>query len=136
MLIPSYLVVHRGTNNVTLRNPVTFNDSGNHLTILAKVAPYSTYSSSLDLSYPPNLDDFARKVGLLLASFYSNSNNETLTNKTKLVVGNGTSAYLFQSEVATSNPINNQGQKLLYHSYYLMLSDNLVLPLIRPDSYQ
>lgn len=126
MQVPSYLVVHRGTDNVTLRIPASFNDSSNHLTILAVVTPYSKYTSQMDLSFTPNLDDFARKFGLLLVSFYSKNNNETLTNKTKLVVGNGTSAYLFQSETTLNNTTNNHAQKLLYRSYYLMLSDNLI----------
>jgi hypothetical protein len=80
----------------------------------------------MDLSFTPNLDGLSKHVGLLLASFYSKNNNETSTNKTKLMVGNGTSAYLFQSETTLKNTTNNHGQRLLYRSYYVMINDNLV----------
>ena len=124
MLIPSYLVVHRYADNVILRNPPSFNDSSNHLTISARVTPASNYFMSVG-SFTPNLDNFAKHIGLYLASLYP-IYNETVTNKTKLVVGNGTSAYLFQSETSLNNTIANHGQKVLYRSYYLTLIDNLV----------
>lgn len=123
MQIPSdVIVVNRGNDNVTLRNPGTFYNSS-HLKVIVSVGRYGTYSSQLDLSYPPSLDDLARHYALLLAS--SNSNNQTLTNKTKLVVGNGTIAYLFQGETTLNNTANHS-QKTVFYSIYLILSDNLV----------
>lgn len=126
MQVPSYLVVHRGAGNVTLRNPTSFNDSSNYFRIWTSVNPYSKFVFPMDRSFTPNLDDFAKHIGLVLASLYSKDNDETLTNKTKLVIGNGTSAYLFQSETTLNNTAVNNGQKLLYRSYYVMFNDNLV----------
>lgn len=127
MQIPSYLLVHRYADTVVLRNPPSFNDSSNHLTIASRVTPVSNYFMSIG-SFTPNLDELAKHVGLYLASLYPIL-NETVTNKTKLVVGNGTSAYLFQSETGLNNTIANHGQKILYRSYYLMLNDNIVYSL-------
>jgi hypothetical protein len=67
----------------------------------------------------------AKHVGLFLASLYP-IRNETVTNKTRLVVGNGTSAYLFQTEEGLNNTAVNHGQNIFYRSNYLMINSNIV----------
>lgn len=115
---PSNMTSNAGSNFTTINNPNPLNKSDIWFGAFVSVTPWSNYMRGLEglqgLFTLPNLDTLARQTAL---SFLNQ--NDTVTNKTQLIVDN-TSAYLLQvKHQLTYN-------QTAYLSVYVMLKGNIV----------
>lgn len=113
---PSNLVLKKNPDNLTLSNPVLFNNVSSYVgSVFNSSMGVMTWTKAIGLSgmfTPPNLDALTRNVALALTD-----SNVTVTNKTKLTIDN-TSASLIQAVRPTHG-------YTVHESTYLILKGDL-----------